>query len=414
MQFIFLALLILVKSNFNHPAFQNPVHEDTSDIVVICAAESKDILGAFAGRGMIAGAWPPENLDGNCFQEIVDQLATNLQSEGKSLSVVQRPFNPEWEIPENATLMLYTTMSAHGGPIVIIKPLTAGKGFNETSLVASHMQDEYSIYVLGSNQKIGVANFATGIILYDLGDCEAASTYFEMAADEEFSWYTYTESGEDKRPNIAVRFYQAACAILDENFERAVNILTTAFPANYSEWETENTRLIQTNFQGNLAYAYLQLDQVEKAFSLMNQVVQAAKTFPYKQFSIDALFKRAELHSLTSNYDAAIIDLSAAIELDPQNPELYTLRGQIYRNIYEWDKSLEDFNRAVELAPDYADAYFQRGVLYYSILQTGQELREEALTDFRHYLELAPDGEHAGQAREYAAKIEAELAALNE
>jgi plasmid stabilization system protein ParE len=47
-------------------------------------------------------------------------------------------------------------------------------------------------------------------------------------------------------------------------------------------------------------------------------------------------------------------------------------------------------------------------------LQTGQELREEALADFRHYLELAPDGEHAEQAREYAAKIEAELATLNE
>lgn len=414
MQLIFLILLMLVNSNLNYVAFQNPVDEKSSDVVVICAAESQDILDAFSGRGMIAGAWPPENLDGNCFQEIVDQLATNLQSKGKSLSVVQRPFDPEWEIPENATLMLYTTMSAHGGPIVIIMPLATGKGVDETALVASHMQDEYSIYVLSNNQKIGVANFATGIILYDLEDCEAASTYFEMAADEEFSWYTYTESGEDKRPNIAVRFYQATCAILDENFERAVDILTTAFPATYSEGETENTRLIQTNLQGNLAYAYLQLDQAEKAFTLMNQVVEAAKTFTYKQFSIDALFKRAELYSLVSNYDDAIDDLSAAIELAPQDPELYILRGQMYLNLYEWDKSLEDFNAAIELAPRYADAYFQRGVLYYSILQTGQELREEALADFQHYLELAPDGEHAEQAREYAAQIEAELAALTE
>ena len=61
-----------------------------------------------------------------------------------------------------------------------------------------------------------------------------------------------------------------------------------------------------------------------------------------------------------------------------------------------------------------ADAYFHRGVLYYSVLQTGQALREDALADFRRYLALAPDGEYAAQARDYAGRIEAELAALNE
>src|SRR5690606_7348675 len=106
--------------------------------------------------------------------------------------------------------------------------------------------------------------------------------------------------------------------------------------------------------------------------------------------------------------------LATAIELEPDNPELYTLRGQVYLNVYEWDKSLADFNTAIELAPEYADAYFQRGVLYYSILQTGQELRQEALGDFQHYLDLAPEGHYADQAREYTAKIEAEQAAMAE
>ncbi len=143
-------------------------------------------------------------------------------------------------------------------------------------------------------------------------------------------------------------------------------------------------------------------------------------------YEIDALYSRAKLYSLVSNYDAAIKDINQAFEIikwrtseytwinSSTLAELYTLRGQMYLNLYEWDQSLEDYNTALELNPDYAEAYFQRGVLYYSILQTGQELREEALADFRHYLDLVPDGPYAEQAERYAETIEAELAALNE
>lgn len=128
----------------------------------------------------------------------------------------------------------------------------------------------------------------------------------------------------------------------------------------------------------------------------------------------DRLAAQARRDITNSDLEAARAGLATAIELEPDNPELYTLRGQVYLNVYEWDKSLADFNTAIELAPEYADAYFQRGVLYYSILQTGQELRQEALADFQHYLDLAPEGQYADQAREYSAKIEAELAAMAE
>lgn len=126
----------------------------------------------------------------------------------------------------------------------------------------------------------------------------------------------------------------------------------------------------------------------------------------------DRLAAKARRDITNSDLEAARAGLATAIELEPDNPELYALRGQIYLSLYEWDKSLRDLNTAIELAPRYAEAYFQRGVLYYSILQTGQALREAALADFQTYLDLAPEGQHADQAREYIVKIEAELAAV--
>jgi tetratricopeptide (TPR) repeat protein len=85
----------------------------------------------------------------------------------------------------------------------------------------------------------------------------------------------------------------------------------------------------------------------------------------------------------------------------------------MYLAQYEWDSALADYNKAIALDPAYPDAYYERGVLYYSILQTGVELRTEAFDDFHHYLELAPDGDHAADATRYTAQIEKELEALN-
>jgi len=134
--------------------------------------------------------------------------------------------------------------------------------------------------------------------------------------------------------------------------------------------------------------------------------------YPSKQAA--ARKSRAQLYALAERYNDAIADLTTAIDLPPlDTSDLYTLRGQMYLALYEWDSALADYNTAIELDPSYADAYYQRGVLYYSILQTGVELRADALADFQHYLELAPDGYHAAEAARYVEQIAAELAALN-
>jgi tetratricopeptide (TPR) repeat protein len=235
------------------------------------------------------------------------------------------------------------------------------------------------------------AQLSAAIVLFGFNRCDEAIPYLKDLQ---------TSADLNEQANL----YLGNCALLQENYAAAIeNFEAILYDAGGSPFTTTATKI---------AWSYMQLGQQTEAFETINLAV--SDEWSSDAGKANALSNRAQLYILISDYDSAITDMDAAITLDAKNPALYSLRGQIYLNLYEWDKSLDDFNRAIELAPEYADAYFQRGVLYYSILQTGQELREEALADFRHYLELAPDGEHAEQAREYAAKIEAELATLNE
>lgn len=119
------------------------------------------------------------------------------------------------------------------------------------------------------------------------------------------------------------------------------------------------------------------------------------------------LIERIEAYTHSGNFAAAIADLNVAIQISPNDPALYTLRGQMYLYLYEWDQVLTDYNTAIELDSAYADAYYYRGVLYY----TRNEL-DSALADFQHCLDLAPEGDHAEQAAQSISVIQTQQQAF--
>jgi tetratricopeptide (TPR) repeat protein len=141
----------------------------------------------------------------------------------------------------------------------------------------------------------------------------------------------------------------------------------------------------------------------------MDRVVEAAQSMTPKKFEVDARTDRAQLYALAFRYDDAVVDMDEALKLDPNNPALYVLRGEMNLLLYEWDKVLADYNKAIELDPTYADAYFYRGMLFYS-----RDLFQQALPDFERYLDLAPQGDHAAEANQYADQVRTTLQALDE
>lgn len=330
-------------------------------------------------------------------QSLVDNLQTSFQKHGVQMRLIS-PEQYDRLDRKPDTLILDDVIDGDENSITVFTILYEKSPLvQQVSPFLLPSMEKFYWQIPTDNTNAAEFNFVVGLGFYSIDRCDIAPSYFKAMLDD---------SDIPGLKTAVSHFYQANCAIINGDYTLAAAKLEEI--ETQIEDDTEGFYLYP-NF--NLAWTYLQLGRRDTAITLMNRIVDSSIGELYDSYTLST---RAEFYMLVPDYNNALADINAAHELEPNNYSFYILRGQIYLNMYEWDKSLNDFNKAIELAPSYADAYFQRGVLYYSILQTGQELREEALADFRHYLELAPDGEHADQAQEYIAKIEAELAALNE
>jgi Tfp pilus assembly protein PilF len=99
------------------------------------------------------------------------------------------------------------------------------------------------------------------------------------------------------------------------------------------------------------------------------------------------------------DYLGAINDLTEAIRLEPNNSELYLVRGASYTYSGNFEKAIEDCNQAIRISPNYADAYLLRGTI--SLILETQKAKE----DFEKALTLYKQQGDFSQAKEIEAKV---------
>ena len=66
----------------------------------------------------------------------------------------------------------------------------------------------------------------------------------------------------------------------------------------------------------------------------------------------DAYFNRARVYFALQDIDAALGDLTSAVEIEDGSAQLYFLRGQVYLVAGETEKGLADIERTLELTDD--------------------------------------------------------------
>ena len=104
-------------------------------------------------------------------------------------------------------------------------------------------------------------------------------------------------------------------------------------------------------------------------------------------------------------FPEAQAELQKAAELDPANGGKYYYNlGALEVNSGQNDAAAEAFKKAYELTPTYADAYYQYGVMLVSKAQIGADGKVTpapgTVEAFQKYLELAPTGQFAQQAKD--------------
>ena len=82
-------------------------------------------------------------------------------------------------------------------------------------------------------------------------------------------------------------------------------------------------------------------------------------------------------------YDQAIADFTAAIELNPQYAQAYNSRGLAYLRQGDYDRAIADYTAAIRLNPQYVEAYKNRGFAYYR-----QGEYNEAIVQYTDAIEL--------------------------
>ena len=93
-------------------------------------------------------------------------------------------------------------------------------------------------------------------------------------------------------------------------------------------------------------------------------VVEITKALELDPELYDGYIARADIFKNKKDYDKAIIDYNKAIEIRPDTAIPHTNRGLCYFYKQDYDSALKDFNKAIEVAPDFPDNYRRRADLY--------------------------------------------------
>jgi tetratricopeptide (TPR) repeat protein len=219
-------------------------------------------------------------------------------------------------------------------------------------------------------------------------------------------------------------------AILKEN-EKIRNLngmLTAAKTAsdagNYDEAVRIMTQATQADATKDLIWARLGDADLKAAQAAAKKDDKATATTDYQQAA--AAFKKAielqapdakssdraayhnnlgKAYSETGQTQDAIKEYQAAAQADPTNAALYYFNlGATLTNTGHPDEANDAFDKCIAAKPDYAEAYYQKAVNLLGKAKVDEKTGAvvappEVTANLNKYLELAPNGPHAAEAK---------------
>jgi tetratricopeptide (TPR) repeat protein/tRNA A-37 threonylcarbamoyl transferase component Bud32 len=167
---------------------------------------------------------------------------------------------------------------------------------------------------------------------------------------------------------------------------------------NYSEAITAYTVLLgdfpeEASLLQKRGQAFYEIGEYDNALEDIDAAVNLDE-------ALDGIFRdRGAVYVELGDFEDALEDLNLAVESDSENPELYLLRARTYYGLDQDQLALDDVTRAIDIDTAYAQAYAVRGEIYLSSDDTAN-----ATDDFNRAILLDPGNAEArvGRARLFA------------
>jgi tetratricopeptide (TPR) repeat protein/predicted aspartyl protease len=157
----------------------------------------------------------------------------------------------------------------------------------------------------------------------------------------------------------------ARLRVADVNLETADMLIGGDFFLSHRIFVANNQNKMYFTYNGGAVFDLRKMDAAQAATAATADAKPAEEGRPEAEEGENAaaLARRASASIGRHDYDAALTDLSRAVELEPNNSEYFHERGRVLWSKKDTTRAAADFDRAIQLKPDYVPALLDRAEL---------------------------------------------------
>ena len=174
----------------------------------------------------------------------------------------------------------------------------------------------------------------------------------------------------DKMPADSIyamlEFNSALAAIQTGDHDMAIEALNRAKGNGYSQNDVYKYLVSEYEITKDTANLIATLQEGNELFK--NELVEVEHPDGTKTQQKETFYslRLVNLYIFTNQYEKALSTIDAIIASDPENPELWNVKGQLYETESNIDEAIVCFEKAITLRPEYAAALGNLGRMYFN------------------------------------------------
>lgn len=183
---------------------------------------------------------------------------------------------------------------------------------------------------------------------------------------------------------IEFEFYLYRNEIRDHYIQLQKQNQLEKLPKKYFNEVVNNTQILEK-------HKWIKMFPTEKEYNLAKNHVLPEKKINLENNRITALYNSATEELDKGNFQAALDNLDKFIEIDPNYPNAYLLRGYINSTyLRNFNLAINDFTYCIQMNQEDELAYYYRGMAYYK-----KNKKIEAIKDYTKTISIDKDNTNA-------------------